>query len=81
LRFCEVTLKAPKPIFGNPLDLRTLGDHLKRRRLELGIEQKDAAKALGLSKRNYQAWERNEKRPRLRKWYSNSIFLRYLPKI
>jgi transcriptional regulator with XRE-family HTH domain len=63
------------------LELRSLGDHLKRRRLELGLEQKDAAKILGLSKRNYQAWERNEKRPRHRKWYSITLFLGYLPAV
>jgi DNA-binding XRE family transcriptional regulator len=81
LRFCEVTLHAPKPIFGNPLELRSLGDHLKRRRLELGLEQDEAAKILGLSKRNYQAWEWDQKRPRLKKWYSISRFLAYLPMV
>jgi len=81
LRFCEVTLKASKPIAGNPLELRTLGDHLKRRRLELKLEQRDAAKLLGLSKRNYQAWEWGDKRPRLRKWVSITRFLGYLPAV
>lgn len=48
---------------GCPEALRTVGDHLRRRRLELGLEQADAARRSGVHRASIQNWERNVYQP------------------
>src|ERR1041384_3283093 len=44
LPFCFVCLKGQEPLPGAyPRELRTLGDRLRKRRLDLGLRQKDVA--------------------------------------
>jgi DNA-binding XRE family transcriptional regulator len=38
---------------------RTLGEHLKKRRCELGLRQKDAAQLLGVNEFTYLGWEKD----------------------
>lgn len=45
----------PKPIPGYPAELRHIGDHLLRRRLELGLQQREAAHMLGMTQQ-HQPW-------------------------
>lgn len=48
LPFCKIELKAPKPPpAGYPKILKTLGDHIRKKRLDLGLLQKDVAKIIG----------------------------------
>lgn len=49
----------------------TLGDHLRRRRIELGLYQKDAAARLGVTASTVWNWEND--------W--SSIALGYMPKV
>jgi DNA-binding XRE family transcriptional regulator len=49
----------------------TLGDHLRRRRLELGLYQKDVAAQIGVTTSSIWNWENN--------W--SSITLRCLPNV
>ncbi|MBI1951143.1 MAG: helix-turn-helix transcriptional regulator [Acidobacteria bacterium] len=49
--FCHVTLRGQKPRPPRyPEVPKTLGDHLRRRRLDLGISQRELAERLGVSK-------------------------------
>lgn len=48
-----------------------LGDHLKKRRLELGLHQVDVAKILQVSEVTIVHWEKNQ----------NDITIRYIPRI
>lgn len=55
--FCHVTLRGRKPRSGYPEEPRTLGEHLKRRRLDRGFRQRDVSGVLGVSKATYENWE------------------------
>ena len=49
-----------------PTGLKTLGDHLRKRRLELGLRQKDVAKALSVDETTVNNWERHRTEPTAR---------------
>jgi DNA-binding XRE family transcriptional regulator len=46
-----------------PRKPRTIGDHIKRRRLELHLFQSDVAKQLGVDIASVQNWEHNAYQP------------------
>jgi DNA-binding transcriptional regulator YiaG len=46
-----------------PKHLKTLGDHLRKRRLDLGLLQKDVAEQLGVDTASICNWESNETQP------------------
>src|SRR2546426_2892467 len=57
LHFCDVTLSAKKPISeAYPKTLKTVGDHLRKRRLDLKLYQKDVAKAIGVDSLTSRNW-------------------------
>ena len=59
-------LRAPKPISPNyPKKLETLGEHIRKRRLDLGLLQKDVASLIGVSKATIYNWEANEASPQI----------------
>jgi len=41
--------------------LRTLGDHIKKRRLDLGLFQKDVGRAIGVDHHTVMIWEQNQR--------------------
>jgi transcriptional regulator with XRE-family HTH domain len=45
--------------------LETIGDHLKTRRLDLGLRQKDVAQQLGVKTETVTNWEKNYTAPQL----------------
>jgi DNA-binding transcriptional regulator YiaG len=57
----------------------TLGDHLKRRRIELGLLQRELAKQLGVSEWTLRHWERNTTAPAIRFVPRIIAFLGYDP--
>jgi transcriptional regulator with XRE-family HTH domain len=48
-----------------PRELRTLGDHLRKRRLDLGLLQREAAARIGCSVSAVSNWETNRTQPRV----------------
>jgi transcriptional regulator with XRE-family HTH domain len=66
----------PKDFSDQP---RTLGEHLRQRRFELGLLQRDAAVLIGVSTDSYRAWETDRIRPRARSWRAIIGFLGYDP--
>jgi transcriptional regulator with XRE-family HTH domain len=65
LHFCDVTLSAKKPLSeAYPKTLQILGDHRRKRRLDLKLFQKDAAKAIGVDTLTICNWEKNRTNPR-----------------
>jgi DNA-binding XRE family transcriptional regulator len=68
---CHLTLKAdrPKPY---PKELNTLGDHLKKKRLDLGLFRKDVAKIIGVNTTTIRNWEINRFAPKIQKFFSSS---------
>ena len=64
--FCKVALWAKKPVSAAyPTELRTVGDHMRKRRLELEMLQKDVAKEFGATVCTYRNWEKNRSNPSL----------------
>ena len=61
-------IQAPKELTEEPI---TLGDHLRRRRFELGLYQKDVAKQIGVTTSSIWNWENG--------W--SSVTLRCMPKV
>jgi len=59
--------------------LKTLGDHLRKRRLDLGLLQKDIAKEIGVNKSTITNWELNHNCPELRFIPAIIEFLGYWP--
>ena len=66
----------PQPYKDNP---QTLGEHLRKRRLELGFYQKDVALRLGISPWTYLSWEGDRKRPLVSMMPRLVAFLGYDP--
>jgi len=57
--------------------METLGDHLRARRLDLGLEQKDAARMIGVHPASITKWELNRSQPSIRHYPRISEFLGY----
>jgi transcriptional regulator with XRE-family HTH domain len=66
LHFCDVTLSAKKPQNkAYPKILKTIGDHLRKRRLDLILYQNDVANIIGVDTNSITNWEKNRNRPGL----------------
>jgi DNA-binding transcriptional regulator YiaG len=48
------------------MDPRTIGEHLKKRRMDLDLPQRDAAGELGTNQKTYENWEQRENEPATR---------------
>lgn len=80
LPFCHLTLKAPKPLPPNyPLQIKSLGDHIKKKRLDLKIFQKEAAKKIGVDETTIWFWENNRVEPSISYIPKILEFLGYIP--
>jgi len=78
LPFCSIQLTAQKPVKPSPI-LNTIGDHIKRRRLELNLLQRDVAKVLGVDASTITNWEIDKTQPQLRFMPKVIEFLGYKP--
>lgn len=58
---------------------KTLGEHLRKRRHELGLHQKDVAKQLGVAHETYANREKGHTRPYTPSWGRVIAFLGYDP--
>jgi len=75
-----VTLKAQRPPDSKyPKELRTLGDLIRKRRLDLGLFQKQVAEQIGVDEETIFRWESNESRPQIQFFPAIIKFLNYNP--
>lgn len=66
LPFCHVALMTKKPPSkAYPKGLITLGDHIRKRRLDRGLLQKEAGRILGVDTTTVYNWENSQCSPRL----------------
>jgi DNA-binding transcriptional regulator YiaG len=66
LPFCHVHLEAQKPeTRPYPKELKTMGDHIRKRRLDLGLLQRQAAAQIGVTDSCIWNWESNTTEPEL----------------
>jgi transcriptional regulator with XRE-family HTH domain len=62
-----------------PVEPKTIGDHIRRRRLELKLLHKDVAKQLGVCQPSVYNWEANRSEPDIRYMPAVIRFLGYDP--
>lgn len=80
LPFCHVTLKAPKPLLKPyPIRLDSLGDHIRKKRLDLKLQQKDVAQLIGVNETTIYNWENNRTAPGFKYMPQIAQFLGYDP--
>jgi transcriptional regulator with XRE-family HTH domain len=78
--FCwPVTMTAPKSKPSDSLPLVTVGDHLRKRRLDLGLSQVEVAAQLRLSEATIVNWERGKTEIEERFFPAVIAFLGYNP--
>jgi transcriptional regulator with XRE-family HTH domain len=66
LPFYELKLSHVKPKdHAYPKNVKTLGDRIRARRLDLGLFQKDVASQMGVTKETIMVWEKNHHEPHL----------------
>lgn len=77
---CHLTLRRRKPLAqGYPAEPVTLGQHLRKRRMDLGLLQKDVARRIGSCVASVWLWESDRAEPEL-KWMPAILdFLGYDP--
>jgi len=62
LPFCQVKLRGQRPPpLGYPKSPKTLGEHIRRRRMDLGLSQEQAGKAMGVHNSTVSEWETNQR--------------------
>ena len=80
LPFCHAELRAskPRPVH-YPKQINTLGDHIRKRRLDLKLLQKQVADRIGVHELTITNWERNATVPAIRHIPAIIRFLGYDP--
>ncbi|PIU56435.1 MAG: transcriptional regulator [Chloroflexi bacterium CG07_land_8_20_14_0_80_45_17] len=80
LPFCHISLKGQKPLSrAYPQQLKTLGDHLRKKRLNLKLLQREVALILGVEEATIWNWEKNRTSPPVRYLPRIIKFLGYSP--
>jgi DNA-binding XRE family transcriptional regulator len=80
LPFSKVQKTLQKPLKVNDRGtVETVGDHLRLKRLQLGLFQKDVAALIGVSEDTVTYWERNRTVPLIRYMPNIIAFLGYNP--
>ena len=72
-KYPKYTMKLPKPIEiprGYPLSPQTVGEHIRKRRLDLGLKQNDVAEIIGVTESTIWNWE-----------HGREINIRHFPRI
>lgn len=64
---------------GYPKEPKTLGEHIRRRRLDLGLRQRDLAAQLGVREETLAMWERGQATPQVPHYAAIVRFLGYDP--
>ncbi len=78
MQFAPITLKALKPK-ETDFEPQTLGEHVKKRRLELRLTQKQAAERLGVNPWTVLNWEKDHTEPPINSMPAIIRFLGYNP--
>ena len=74
----EIVLKGQKPS-KIPKALNTWGDHIKKRRLELGLLQREVAERIGVNETSIYDWEKHRTGPMVHLIPKITQFLGYTP--
>lgn len=78
--FCKTTLKASRPLPpAYPKELKTLGDHLRKNRLDQKLLQREVGRQLGVDESTIYNWEINRISPSLSHIPKIIKFIGYIP--
>lgn len=80
LPYCKATIKALWKPSVYPKTLNHIGDHLRTRRLDLGLHQRDVALRLGVHAASVRNWEMGRTEPALDQLRAVIEFLGYDPR-
>lgn len=76
----SVKITTPKSLSPEyPKELKTCGDHIRKMRLDINIEQKNVAEMISVSEATISNWECNINGPQIKFMPSILIFLGYDP--
>ncbi len=78
--FYQATLRAQKPDRRYPLEPKTLGDHVRKRRLDLGLLQRQVARKVGAHLATITNWETGKTEPELKFLPAVIAFLGFDPR-
>ncbi len=81
LPFSPLRILVPRPIRVYPREPKTFGEHVRRKRMALGLTQGALAEHLGVVRDCISLWERNRKIPRGPRLSAVTAFLGYDPRI
>ena len=77
----DLVLRTPKPFDrAHPTELRTIGNHVRKRRLDLGLLQREVALRIGVDPTSIFNWEAGRHHPSLRHLPAALDFLDYAPR-
>ncbi len=80
LPFCHVSIRGERPLpKAYPKELQTVGDHIRRKRLDLKLCQYEVANIVEVSRTTVFNWERNYSSPKLQHIPKVIKFLGYAP--
>ena len=78
--FCDLTLIAQKrPPAAYPKVLETVGDHIRKARLDRGLSQPELARIMNITVASLTNWEVHHKIPTVNMWPRIISFLGYYP--
>lgn len=80
LPFCEIPVSSPRPkIIRIPFEPKTIGEHIRKKRLERELLQSDVAKLIGVSTDCITYWENNRSYPQIQFMPAIIKFLGFFP--
>jgi len=79
LPFCRISLKSLKPLRFYPRVYDSIGDHIRKKRLDLNLFQKDVARLIGVDEATIVNWEIHKVTPAVAHMPKIIEFLGYLP--
>ena len=80
VRTCDIVLSAKKPVSdAYPKNPKTIGDHLKKRRMDLKVTKDESARHLRVSTCSLNNWERDRFAPDVQHFPKIIAFLGYVP--
>ena len=78
--FMNVVISAPKPLpEGYPEHVTSVGDHIRKKRMDLGLYQRHVAETIGVSEGAVELWELRGYEPHPHSWPGVISFLGYDP--
>ena len=78
--FCHFTLTVKKTTaYTDSAKPKTIGNHIRKRRLNLGLSQHEVAKMIAVSDDTIRQWEKNVYKPLIRFYPKIIEFLTYVP--